>query len=68
LRCRRLVKGYSDTHQRSSSKFAKVMPAARLVEGREDAGDWIARLRDDAMQDEDGSVLAGAEATIRSFI
>lgn len=68
LRCRRLVKGYSDTHQRTSSKFAKVMQAARLVEGREDAGDWIARLRDAAMQDEDGNALAGAEATIRSFI
>lgn len=67
LRCRRLIKGYSDTHARGLSKFDKVCNGARLVAGRSDAADWVRRLRDAALQDEDGAALLGALATIRSF-
>lgn len=67
LRCRRLVKGYSDTHARSLSKFARVMGGAALLEGREDAAEWVARLREAALQDEKGDALDGAIRTVESF-
>jgi len=68
LRCRRLVKGYSDTHARGLSKFDRVLTAISLVEGREDAALWAARLREAALKDEEGKALDGAIATIRSFV
>jgi len=67
LRCRRLVKGYSDTHARGLSKFDRVLDAIRLVAAREDAADWARRLREAALKDEEGKALDGAIATIRSF-
>ena len=67
IRCRRLVKGYSDTHERGLSKFDKVLDGIGLVAGRDDAADWARRLREAALQDEAGSALDGALATIRSF-
>ncbi|MFN3644359.1 MAG: indolepyruvate oxidoreductase subunit beta family protein [Gemmobacter sp.] len=67
IRCRRLVKGYSDTHARGLSKFDRVMEGIALVEGRPDAADWARRLREAALQDEAGKALDGALATIRSF-
>ena len=67
LKCRRLVKGYSDTHARGLSKFDKVLAGADLVAQREDAADWLRRLREAALKDEDGKALDGAVATIRSF-
>ncbi len=67
LRCRRLIKGYSDTHARGQSKFDRVMAGIDLVEGREDAADWARRLREAALQDAEGKALDGALATIRSF-
>tara|TARA_R110002049_G_scaffold188402_2_gene356897 strand:+ start:106289 stop:107827 length:1539 start_codon:yes stop_codon:yes gene_type:complete len=68
LKCRRLIKGYSDTHARGHSKFDKVMDAANLLQGRDDAADWIARLREAALKDPDGVALDGAIATVRSFV
>jgi indolepyruvate ferredoxin oxidoreductase beta subunit len=67
LRCRRLVKGYSDTHARGLSKFDRVMAGIAVVEGRSDAADWARRLREAALLDEDGKALDGALQTIRSF-
>ena len=67
LRNQRLIKGYSDTHARGQSKFARVMEGARLVETRDDAADWIRRLREAALQDEDGRALDGALQTVKSF-
>lgn len=68
FKTRRLIKGYSDTHSRGLTKFDKVMGAAELVRGREDAAAWIARLRTAALDDEEGKALDGALATIRSFV
>jgi indolepyruvate ferredoxin oxidoreductase beta subunit len=68
VRCRRLVKGYSDTHARGLSKFDRVMAGIGLVAGRPDAADWARRLREAALQDEEGRALDGALATIRSFV
>lgn len=68
VRCRRLVKGYSDTHARGLSKFDRVLAGIEMVAGREDAGPWAARLREAALKDEAGKALEGALATIRSFV
>lgn len=68
IRCRRLIKGYSDTHARGQSKFDRVTGAVASLRGRTDAADWIRRLREAALQDEEGKALEGALATVRSFI
>lgn len=67
LKNRRLIKGYSDTHARGVSKFARAMQAATLLEGRDDAADWMRRIREAALQDEQGTALDGAIETVRSF-
>ena len=67
IRCRRLIKGYSDTQARSQSKFDRVLAASQAVSGREDAADWCRRLREAALKDEEGKELDGAIQTIRSF-
>ena len=67
IRCRRLVKGYSDAHARGLSKFDRVMAGIDLVKHREDAADWARRLHEAALMDEEGKALEGALATIRSF-
>jgi indolepyruvate ferredoxin oxidoreductase beta subunit len=67
LQCRRLVKGYSDTHSRGLSKFDKTLAAIKLVERREDAADWARRLREAALKDGPGKELDGVIQTIKSF-
>ncbi len=67
IRCRRLVKGYSDTHARGLSKFDRVLDGIALIAHRDDAADWARLLREAALKDEDGRALDGALATIRSF-
>ncbi len=67
LKCRRLVKGYSDTHARGQSKFDKVIGAASMLAGRADAADWIRRLRDAALADESETLLDGALATVATL-
>jgi len=66
-KCRRLIKGYSDTHARGLSKYDRVVGALPLLAGREDAADWVRRLRDAALADEDGKLLDGALATIATL-
>lgn len=68
IRCRRLIKGYSDTHTRGLSKFDKVLAAVVLIKDRADAADWTRRLREAALQDEEGRALDGAIATVRNFV
>lgn len=68
LKCRRLIKGYSDTHARGLTKFETVMNAADLLKGRKDAAEWVARLRTAALQDPEGKALDGAVQTVRSFV
>ena len=67
LRCRRLIKGYSDTHARGLSKFDRVLSALTMLEGRDDAAEWLRRLREAALKDEKGKMLDGALATVASF-
>ncbi len=67
IRCRRLVKGYSDTHARGLSKFDRVMEGIALVASRGDAADWARRLREAALKDEEGKALDEVLQTIRLF-
>ena len=67
LNCRRLIKGYSDTHLRAQSKFDRVLSALDLVKGRADAADWIRRFREAALKDEKGEMLDGALKTVASL-
>ncbi|QOZ52552.1 indolepyruvate oxidoreductase subunit beta family protein [Bradyrhizobium sp. CCBAU 53338] len=65
LRCRRLVKGYSDTHARGLSKFDRVMNTVPALVGRNDGADWLDRLKRAALIDEAGVELDGAIKTIQ---
>lgn len=67
IRCRRLIKGYSDTHERGLSKYDKIMQGVDALDGRDDAAEWVARLRNIALKDVDGDELDGALKTIGSF-
>jgi indolepyruvate ferredoxin oxidoreductase beta subunit len=67
LRCRRLVKGYSDTHARGSSKFDRVMATADRLIARQDGAAWLERLRRAALIDEEGSALDGVIKTIETL-
>ena len=66
LACRRLVKGYSDTHARGTSKFDRVIAEAPALVGRPDGAAWLRRLREAALADEAGVMLDGAIRTVRS--
>jgi indolepyruvate ferredoxin oxidoreductase beta subunit len=64
----RLIKGYSETHSRSLTKYARVMEAAGRLRGHPDAAVWVRRLREAALRDEDGSALDAALRTVDSFL
>ena len=67
LRCRRLIKGYSDTHARGLSRYDRVLSAMPMLEQRDDGAQWLRRLRDAALKDEDGTALEGALKTVESL-
>lgn len=67
IKCRRLIKGYSDTHERSQSKFAKVIATIQQLQERDDAAQWARRLRETAIREGEGGDLDGLIKTIRSF-
>jgi len=67
LGCRRLVKGYSDTHARGVSKFDRVLSALPGLTEREDGAAWLKRLRQAALLDEDGIALDGALKTVATL-
>ena len=62
VRCQRLVKGYSDTHERGVRSFERVMAALPRLAGRADAAHALARLREAALADEHGKALDAAWA------
>ncbi|MBN9426123.1 MAG: indolepyruvate oxidoreductase subunit beta family protein, partial [Burkholderiales bacterium] len=57
LRCRRLVKGYSDTHARGSSRFDQLLAAAGQLLGQPQAGASLGSLREAALRDAEGQAL-----------
>ena len=67
LNSRRLVKGYSDTHARGTSKFQRVQSAVPQLAARTDGAEWMKRLVAVALRDEAGSELDGALMTVRGL-
>lgn len=67
LRCRALIKGYSNTHDRTYRKYETALSALPLLRHRQDGADWLRRLQDVAQADEQGSGLEGALKTIASL-
>jgi len=65
VECRRLVKGYSDTHVRSTSKYLKLMDAARGLMQTPDAARQLKALRDAALADAKGSKLDASLEALR---
>ncbi|HTP72626.1 MAG TPA: indolepyruvate oxidoreductase subunit beta family protein [Burkholderiaceae bacterium] len=65
LRCRRLIKGYSDTHVRGSGRFDRLLQAATLLAGRDGAGTALAALREAALRDAEGRALDDALKAMR---
>jgi indolepyruvate ferredoxin oxidoreductase beta subunit len=68
LEARRLVKGYSDTHEAGEGKFSRLMAMADKLEGRADAAEWMRRLRQAALADAEGRALGDTIRTIESFL
>lgn len=68
LEARRLVKGYSDTHDAGAGRFSQLMAMARRLEGRADAADWVRRMRQSALADAEGRAFADTIKTIESFL
>ena len=64
LQCQRLIKGYSDTHSRSQSKFKRVTESALESSNRPDAASWVRKLRETALQDELGEELDALLASV----
>jgi indolepyruvate ferredoxin oxidoreductase beta subunit len=63
LKCQRLLKGYSDTHARASEKYKKVLSVLERLDDDADPAGWIRRLREAALQDEEGTALDELLAT-----
>lgn len=66
IRCRRLIKGYSDTHSRGLSKFERVMGMVPRLISVSDGAAWLRRFRDAALLDEKSEALEGAIMTFNS--
>ena len=64
----RLIKGYSETHARGLDKFSRVAAGAERLAKRADAAVWVRRLREAALQDEQGIALDEALRTVDSFL
>lgn len=52
VNCRRLGKGYSDTHVRGGGKYRQLIAAAEQLAGRPDAADTLRSLRETALANE----------------
>jgi indolepyruvate ferredoxin oxidoreductase beta subunit len=58
--CQRLVKGYSDTHERGLKNYNSVVGAVQRLADRPDLAATIKRLRTAALADEEGKQLRAA--------
>ncbi len=67
LAARRLVKGYSDTHARGLSKYDRVVSAVPKLAARDDGADWLRRLVQAALLDENGVALDGMLKTVETL-
>ena len=60
--CQQLVKGYGDTHARGLANYETVMAALPRLEGKPDAAQRLAKLREAALADDSGGKLKAAIA------
>ncbi|WP_310625977.1 indolepyruvate oxidoreductase subunit beta family protein [Limnohabitans sp.] len=60
LRCRRLIKGYSDTHERGNTKYALLLNASQKLCGQAHAAHTLANWRALALKELDSGLLAQA--------
>ena len=58
--CQRLVKGYSDTHERGLKNYHAIMEAVDRMSDRPDLADVIKQLRNAALADDQGLKLQAA--------
>jgi indolepyruvate ferredoxin oxidoreductase beta subunit len=58
--CQRLVKGYSDTHERGLKNYSTVVDAVQRLSDRADLAAIVKRLRTAALADEEGRELRAA--------
>jgi len=56
-RCQRLIKGYGDTHARGMAKYERIRSALPALETRPDGASVLTRLREAALEDEEGTAL-----------
>lgn len=64
LRCRQLIKGYSDTHTRGTGKFDRLMYAVPQLSGQPEAAARLASLRAAAALDPKGKALGECESEL----
>jgi indolepyruvate ferredoxin oxidoreductase beta subunit len=64
IACRRLIKGYSDTHARGLSKFERVLTVVPRLVSLPDSAGSLRRLKQAALQDESGEALSTALADL----
>ncbi len=62
--CQQLVKGYGDTHARGLASYEAVMAVLPRLEGRPDAAQRLAKLREAALADDSGGKLRAALAEL----
>lgn len=62
--CRRLVKGYGDTHERGRRSYAAIIRCAHAMPVGDDAAAHIAMLRAAALDDETGTKLEACIALL----
>jgi indolepyruvate ferredoxin oxidoreductase, beta subunit len=62
--CQRLIKGYSDTHERGLARFAAIMQFVDQEKDGPELAAKVRRLRSAALADEDGHEL---DAALREF-
>ncbi len=66
VRCQRLIKGYSDTFERSLRHFDEVMAASRLFSGRADGASAVVALREAVLSGDPDAALNASIAEARS--
>ena len=58
ISCRRMIKGYSDTHERGQTRFSQLLGAVPLLQARSDGAEILRELRELALANADGDSLA----------
>ncbi len=58
IQCRRLIKGYSDTHERGQSRFSQLLNAVPLLQAQASGAQILRELRTLALANADGVALA----------